>query len=82
MKRKIISIAFAVLVPTMTAQAYQDGTQEVRGFIINNVVNPTPAQIQLQQIAQPQRRETAGAVQLGIEPMEPVADDSTELNTE
>jgi len=92
MKLKLISIAFAVLVPTLASQAYQDGTSEVTGFIINTIIDPVP--VQSQPLAQPSRRETAGAVQLGIEPIdpidemvpvepiepiEPVADDSTEL---
>jgi len=80
MKLKLISIAFAVLVPTLATQAYQDGTSEVTGYIIKNVIEPT--NVQSQPLAQPTRRETAGAVQLGlkqIEPIEPVVDDSTEL---
>ena len=89
MKKKILTIAFAVLIPVMTAQA--EGNANTTILQLNSMVDT--AVFEQPNLSQPSRRDVAGAVLLDMGPNEPahtlhtgltrtVDENGAQLNTE
>ncbi len=79
MKRKILTIAFAVLIPVMTAQA-EGNTNEVQRLLNTQIGSPVFPQSNT--LPQPSRRDVAGAVILNSEHENTVEINSVELEKE
>ena len=80
MRTKILTIAFATILPVTIAMA-QGNTTDVEQYIITNVIN-VDGTLQSNALSQPSRRDVAGAVILDLEHTDTVGTDSVKLEKE